>query len=78
MNNIFVDVTRLISSSTYVIINGLSDNGIQFLTVNNTVPASNTVPLKQRTREINKRIMKFQLQVVNETCESVYIDSKVR
>jgi hypothetical protein len=32
--------------------------------------------LKQRTREINnERIMQFQLQLANETSESVYIDN---
>jgi hypothetical protein len=33
--SIFVDITRLSSSSTYPIINGLSDHDAHFLTVNN-------------------------------------------
>jgi hypothetical protein len=47
--------------------NGLSDRDAQFLTVNNIAPATNIVPLKQRTREINSEsIMQFQLQFTNE------------
>jgi hypothetical protein len=53
INNIFVDITRLSSSSTCPIINGLSDPDAQFLTVNNITPANNVVPLCQRTRETN-------------------------
>jgi exonuclease III len=49
INNIFVDSTRLSSSSTCPITNGLSDNDAQFLTLHNTVPATNIVSLKQRT-----------------------------
>jgi len=46
------------SSSTHPIIDGLSDHGAKYLTVNNAVPGTNTVPLKQRTKEVNnKRIM---------------------
>jgi hypothetical protein len=78
VSNISVDITRLSSSSTYHIINGVSDYEAQFLAVNNTVPATNTVYLKQRTREINnKRIMQFQLQLANETWESVNIDNDI-
>jgi len=66
INNIFVDITRLSSSSTCPIINGLSDHAGQFLTVNNIAPATNIVHSKQRTREINnERIMQFQLQLAN-------------
>jgi hypothetical protein len=43
--NIFVDITRLISSSTCPIINDLSDYDYQFLTVN-IFPATNIVQLK--------------------------------
>jgi hypothetical protein len=76
ISNIFVDITRLSSSSTCPIINGLSDHDAQFLTVNNIVPATNIVPLKQSTREINiERIMQFQLQLANESWKSVYIDN---
>jgi hypothetical protein len=47
---------------------GLSDHDAQFLSVNNTVPATNIVPLKQRIREINNEgIMQFQPQLANET-----------
>jgi hypothetical protein len=74
IDNIFVDITRLSSPSTYPIINGLSAHDAQILTVNNIVPASNTEPLKQRTREINtERIDQFKLHLANETWESVYI-----
>jgi hypothetical protein len=70
-----VDIARLRSSSTCLLINGLSDHDAQFLTVNYVVPATNIVPLKTRTREINnEKIMQFQLQLANETWESVYID----
>jgi len=56
--DIFVDITSLSVSFTCPIINGLSDHDAQFLTVNSIAPATNTVHLKQRTREINKeRIM---------------------
>jgi hypothetical protein len=75
IDNIFVDITRLSLSSTCPTINGLSDHNAQFLTVNNTAPATNIVPLRQRTREINnERIMQFQLQLANESWESVYTD----
>jgi hypothetical protein len=77
INNIFVDITRLSSSSTYPITNDISEHDAQFLTVNNTAPVANTVPLKQRTREINnERLMQIQLQLTNESWESVYIDSR--
>jgi hypothetical protein len=76
INNIFVDITRLSSFSIFPITNGLSDHDDQFLTINNTVPATNIVSLEQRTREINNEtIMQFQLQLTNETWESVYIDN---
>jgi len=65
--DISVDITRLSSSSTCPIINGLLDQDAQFLTVNNIVPATNIEPLKQRTREIIKRIMEFQFKLANET-----------
>jgi hypothetical protein len=73
IGNVFVDITRL-SSSTCP--SGLSDYDVQFLTVNNIAPATNIVPLKQRTRKINsKRIMQFQIQLANESWECVRIDS---
>jgi hypothetical protein len=75
IDNISVDITRLSSSSTCPMINDLSDHDVQFLTVNIT-PAINIIHLKQRTREINnERIMQFQLQLANDTWESVYIDN---
>jgi hypothetical protein len=52
-DNIFVDITRQSSSSISPIVNGLSDHHVQFLTVNNVVPATNIILLKHRTREIN-------------------------
>jgi hypothetical protein len=55
--------------------NGLSDHDAQFLTVNNTAPVTNIVPLRQRTREINNEsIMQFYLQLTNKSWESVYTD----
>jgi hypothetical protein len=44
-----VNNVRLSLSSTFPIINGLSDDDVQLLTVNNIVAAINIVPLKQRT-----------------------------
>jgi hypothetical protein len=41
IDNIFVDVTRLSSSSTSSIINGLSDHDAQFLMMNNLAVAGN-------------------------------------
>jgi hypothetical protein len=52
IDNTFVDIRKLSSSTTCPIINGLSDHNAQFLTVNNIAPATNTVPLKEGTREI--------------------------
>jgi hypothetical protein len=75
VGNIFVDITRLSSFSTYPIINGLSDYDAEFITVNNVAVATNTVHLNQRSMEINnERIMQFQLQLANETWEFVCID----
>jgi hypothetical protein len=77
-DNNFIDITRLNSSSTCPIINGLSDHDAHFLTVISITPTTNIVPLKQRTREINKeRIMQFQLQLANESWESVYTDNDI-
>jgi hypothetical protein len=68
INNSFVDITRLSSSSTHPIINGLSYYDAQFLTVNNTASATNILYCKQRTREINNEsIMQFQIQSANES-----------
>jgi hypothetical protein len=54
-----VDITRLSWPSTCLVMNSLSDHDSQFLTVNNIVPATNIVPLKQRTREINNESCNF-------------------
>jgi len=51
INNIFVDITRLSSSSVCPIVNGLSEHDAQFLTLNNIAPATNTVHMKQRTEK---------------------------
>jgi ribosomal protein L33 len=71
---IFLQInTRPSSSSTSLIANGLSDHGAQSLSINNTVVATHTIPSKQRTRKINnERTRQFQLQLRNETLESVY------
>jgi ribosomal protein L22 len=66
--NIFIDITRKSASYACPIINGLSDNDAQVFTVNKIAAATNIVPLKQRTREINNEgIMQFQLHLANET-----------
>jgi meiotically up-regulated gene 157 (Mug157) protein len=78
IDNVFVDITKLSISSASPIINVPSDCDVQFLTVNNNVPTTDTVPLKQRTRELNyERIMQLQLQLqlATETWNSVYIDN---
>jgi hypothetical protein len=76
VSNIFVDITKLSLCYICSIINGLSDHDAQFLTFNIIVPATNIVHLKQRTTEINnERIIQFQLQLANETWESVCIDN---
>jgi hypothetical protein len=66
-----VDNVRLGSSSISPILNGLSDHDAQFLTINNTVAITITVPIKQRTRKINDTIMQFQLLLENEASESI-------
>jgi archaellum component FlaF (FlaF/FlaG flagellin family) len=59
---IFADSTRLNSSSVYFIING------QFITINNNAAATNLIPLRQKTRKINKETaMQFQLLLKNKT-----------
>jgi hypothetical protein len=64
---------RVSSSSTSpVIINGLSDHDAQYLMINNISAASNFIPLKQRTRKVNNEtIMQFHLLLKSETWESV-------
>jgi hypothetical protein len=71
-DNIFVDYTRLSSSSIFLIVNGLLDYNEQCLTVNHIALATNTLPSKQGTRKINtETIMQFHLQLKIETLESV-------
>jgi hypothetical protein len=54
IDNIFVDNSRLKTSSTSPVINGLSDYDAQFLTINNILYATtNKIPFKQKTRLIN-------------------------
>jgi hypothetical protein len=73
IDNIFGDSTRLNSSSTSLIINGLSDRDGQHIAINNAVATTTLTPLKQRTRKIdNEKVMQFQLLLRNETCESVH------
>jgi hypothetical protein len=58
----FVGNVRITSSSISPIANGLLEHDAQFLTINNTVAATNIVSLNQRTRKINNEtIMQFQL-----------------
>jgi hypothetical protein len=68
-----VDRTRLNSSSTSLIINGLSDNDDQFIAINNTAATVNLVLLRRRSRKIDsKTVVQFQLLLRNETLVSVY------
>jgi hypothetical protein len=59
IENIYVDNTKLSSSSTAPIVNGLPDHGAQSLTINSTVVATNTIPSEQGTRKINETIVQF-------------------
>jgi hypothetical protein len=73
IDNIFADSTRLNSSSTSLIINGLSDHDGQLTAINNTVATATLIPLRHRTRKTdNETVMQFQLLLQNETWESVY------
>jgi hypothetical protein len=73
IDNIFVDNSRLKSSYTSPLINGLSDHDAQFLTINNFYAARNKIPLKQRTTLINgDTLTNFQTLLKQETWESVY------
>jgi L-lactate permease len=72
-DDIFVDSTRLISSSTSLIINGVSGHEGQLIAVNNIVATAALIPLKQRTGKTdNETVMHFQLLLRNEMWESVY------
>jgi hypothetical protein len=74
IGNIFIDSTRLSSSCTFPIVNGLSDNDAQFLTVSNITTKVNVIPLKQRTRKINddETIAQFQHLLENKMWEPVF------
>jgi len=73
--NIFVDITRLSSSSTCPIImeyQTMIPNSLQLITLFQQL----RVLSKHRTREINnENIIQFEIQLTNETGESVYIDN---
>jgi hypothetical protein len=51
IENIFIDSTRLTSSCTSPIVNGLSDHDAQIPTVNNIILEVNSTHLKQKTRK---------------------------
>jgi hypothetical protein len=73
IDNIFVDNSRLGSFITSPLINGLSDDDAQLLTINNMYAATNKVSLKQRTRLINSETLTdFQTLLKQETWECVY------
>ena len=59
IDNIFVDNSRLGSTITLPLINGLSDHDAQLLTINNIYAATKKVSLKQRTRIINSETQIF-------------------
>jgi hypothetical protein len=68
-----MDNSRLKSSYTCAVINGLSGHDVQFLTVNNIYAATNRIPLKLRTRLINNdTLTNFQTLINQETWGSVY------
>ena len=61
IENISVDTNIMKLSSASLIINGLSDNNAQILTIKNICATINKLSLKQRTRLIdNETIMNFQ------------------
>jgi hypothetical protein len=68
-----VDNSRLKSSSTSPLINGLSDHDAQLLTINNIYATTNKIPFKQKTRLINNEtVTNFQTLLKKETWECVY------
>jgi hypothetical protein len=76
VNIILVDSTRLNSSSTSLIVNGMSNHDGQFIIINNIVATANLIPLRQRTRDVNNEtVMQFDLLLKKETWESVYKSS---
>jgi hypothetical protein len=75
--NIFVDNNIINLSSTSPIINGLSDNHAQILTIKNIHATINKLPLKQRTRLIyNEIIVNFQTLITKKT-ENLFIQKKI-
>jgi hypothetical protein len=73
IDSIFVNNSRLHSSYTSPLINGLPDHDAQFLTINYIYAARNNIPSKQRTRLINSdTLTNFQTLLKEETWESVY------
>jgi hypothetical protein len=73
IDNIFIDSTRLSSSCTSPIVNGLSDHDAKFLTISNIATEVNLTPLKWRTRKIyNETIAQFQRLLEDETWEPVF------
>jgi hypothetical protein len=62
--NIFVDNSRLGSTITLPLINGLSDHDAQLFAINNIYAATKKVSLKQRIRIINRH---SQISVITKT-----------
>ena len=78
IDNIFIDNSRLNSSYTTAIINGLSDHDAQFLTINNAYVTRKEMPFKQKIRAINKiTLTNFQALLKQEMWESVYHNEDV-
>jgi hypothetical protein len=72
MDNLFVHNSRLRSSYTSPLINGLSDHDAQFLTIHNICKSKNKIPNMQRTRQINNdTLTTFQTLLEQEKWESV-------
>jgi hypothetical protein len=71
-DNIFAVSVRFSSSSASPIINGLSEQDVQYFTINNIVSAGNLILLKQRARKVNNEtITQFLFLLKSETCESL-------
>jgi hypothetical protein len=65
--------SRLGSTITFPLVNGLSDHDAQLLTINNIYAATKNVSLKQRTRIINSETLtNVQSLLKQETWQSVY------
>jgi hypothetical protein len=73
IDNILMDYSRLESSYTSSLINGLSERDAQFLTINEIWAPTNKIPKQQWTRLINSDILAtFQALLEREMWESVY------